>query len=120
MEYFIAAQLGVTYLWFKSRPLPPLKPLKKDLPENEEYFPLDKDLSKINWNHLKRLLAFNTGTSLSLKPEFIDSSKSNDLKRLDDVPDVLPFKLTADPGQINWETITSTEKANFLKLAEPL
>ena len=115
MEYFIAAQLGVTYLWFKSRPLPPLKPLKekKELPKSEEYFPLDRDLSKINWDHLRRLLAFNTGSFLSLKPEFIEGSK--DMKRLDEVPDVLPFKLTGNPGQINWETITEAEKAKFLE-----
>lgn len=105
----------MTYLWFKSRSLPPLKPLKekKELPTNEKYFPLDRDLSKINWDHLRRLLAFNTGSFLSLKPEFIDGG--NKMRRLDDVPDVLPLKIKGDPGQINWEMITEVEKAKFLE-----
>jgi hypothetical protein len=117
MEYFIAAQFGISYLWFKNRTLPPL-PLKekKALPESEEYYPLFKDLTRLNWEHLRKQLAFRAGCELSLKPEFLADGKT--LKRLDDVPDVLPFKLKGEVGNINWEALTEADKAKVLSLAE--
>jgi hypothetical protein len=41
-------------------------------------------------------MPYVAGEELALKPEFIDGTKQ--LKRLDDVPDVLPFKLKQDAG----------------------
>ena len=45
MEYFIAAQLGLSYMWFKNRALPPLPPKAADLTANR--MPTqDHDLAK--------------------------------------------------------------------------
>ena len=117
MEYALAAQFGLTYLWFKNRALPPLQlKEKKALPSSDAYYPLFKDLSGINWDHLRKNVAFNKGTELSLKPEFLEDGKT--LKSLFDVPEVLPIKLKGDVGQINWETITEAEKARVLAKVE--
>ena len=51
------------------------------------------DISKINFENLRRKFAFQSGVNFVSAPEY---DQKNGLKRFDGIPDVLPIKFRAE------------------------